>query len=204
MKSIYPLFHCLEKEGNFHCWEKSVTIVSTPFSNWEKACHLEDEVFQIQTWNPEGKIEPMRYYYGFKMLNQEVTDFLKEFDAGTHAVLFYDSQESKRELLFSHLKFGQNYQGLAYVCSEESPEQIRGEMIQFGLEANTVKGNQRLTIANYDDVYIVNGELNIPAIIGKFASLVDTCKEHGLSGLRAGAEMSCFFQHDRVEEMIDL
>ncbi len=136
------------------------------------------------------------------MLNQEVSDFLKEFDAGTHAVLFYDNQESKRELLFSHLKFGQNYQGLAYVCSEESPEQIRSEMIQFGLEANTVKGNQRLTIANYDDVYIVNGELNIPAIIGKFASLVDSYKERGLSGLRAAAEMSCFFQHDKVEEMI--
>ena len=159
-------------------------------------------MFQIQSWNPEGKIEPIRYDYGFKMLNQEVTDFLREFDAGTHAVLFYDNQESKRELLFSHLKFGQNYQGLAYVCSEESPEQIRGEMIQFGLEANTVKGKQRLTIANYDDVYIVDGELNIPAIIGKFAGLVDLCKEHGLSGLRAAAEMSCFFQQGKVEEMI--
>ena len=127
------------------------------------------------------------------MLNQEVTDFLREFDAGTHAILFYDSQESKRELLFSHLKFGQNYQGLAYVCSEESPQQIRGEMIQFGLEANTVKGNQRLTIANYDDVYIVNGELNISAIIGKFASLVDTCKERGLSGLRVCRRDVLFF-----------
>ncbi|HXQ93267.1 MAG TPA: MEDS domain-containing protein [Nitrososphaerales archaeon] len=136
------------------------------------------------------------------MLSPEITDFLTNFEAGTHAILFYDSQESKRDLLFSHLKFGENYQGLAYVCSEENPDQIRGEMIKFGLDAKTVKGRERLIVSNYDDVYIVNGEVSIPGIIGKFSSLVDAYKSRGFTGLRAAAEMSCFIQNDKKDELV--
>jgi len=80
--------------------------------------------------------------------------------------------------------------------------QIREEMIHFGLDANTVKGRERLAIANYDDVYIVNGAVDIPGIIGRFAKMVDSYKALGLNGLRAAAEMSCFFQKSRVEELI--
>ena len=136
------------------------------------------------------------------MLSPEVRDFLSHFEARTHAVLFYDNQESKRDLLFSHLKFGENRQGLAYVCSEEDPDQIREEMIKFGLDANTVRGNNRLMIANYDDVYIVNGEVDVPTIIGKFANMVDIYKSRGLNGMRGAAEMSCFFQQGKVDGLI--
>jgi hypothetical protein len=136
------------------------------------------------------------------LLSSEIRDFLINFEAGTHAILFYDSQESKRNLLFSHLKFGENYQGLAYVCSEESPKQIREEMIKFGLDAKTVKGSERLMVSNYDDVYIVNGEVSIPDIIGKFAALVDTYKRRGYTGLRAAAEMSCFLENGKKDELV--
>jgi len=136
------------------------------------------------------------------LLGPDLEDFLTFFEPGTHAVLFYDNNASKRELLFSHLKYGKGSQALAYVCSEESPEQIRGEMAQFGLDATSVRGSQKLTIANYDEVFIVNGKVNIPEIIGKFSGMVDASRARGLSGLRAGAEMSCFFKHDMVKEMV--
>ena len=137
------------------------------------------------------------------MLGPDLTEFLTNFEGGTHAILFYDSQDSKRELLFNHLKLGEDRQSLAYVCSEESPEQIRKAMIDFGLDAGTIKGNRRITIANYDDVYIVNREVRIPEIIGKFSSMVDSSREKGYSGLRAGAEMSCFFRQNMIQELLD-
>ena len=74
-------------------------------------------------------------------------------------------------------------------------------MVRFGLDAKTIRGNDRLMIANYDDVYIVNGEVDVPGIIGKFANMVDTYKSRGLSGMRGAAEMSCFFQQDKVDEL---
>ncbi len=76
-------------------------------------------------------------------------------------------------------------------------------MTSFGLQTNTVRGSESLTIANYDEVYIVNGQVDIPKIIGKFAGLVDTYKSRGLNGMRAAAEMSCFFQKNKVEALID-
>ena len=136
------------------------------------------------------------------MLNSVVRDFLTNFDPGTHVVLFYDTQESKRDLLFTHLKYGENYQGLAYVCSEESPEQIRRGMLNFGLETTTVRSMNKLTIANYDDVYIVNGRVDVPTIIRKFAGMAHSYRNRGYSGMRAAAEMSCFFKHEKVEELI--
>ena len=136
------------------------------------------------------------------MLGSEVSDFLSSFEQGTHVILFYDTLEAKRELLFNHLKYGASRQGLAYVCSEESPEKIREEMIDFGIDANSVRGNRNLTIANYDEVYIINGEVEIPSIISRFSRMVDAYKSQGLDGLRAGAEMSCFFRNGKVNELI--
>lgn len=136
------------------------------------------------------------------MLSPDLVDFLTYFQPGTHAVLFYDNPQAKRELLFHHLRYGEDRQALAYVCSEETPDQIRGEMKHFGLDAHSVKGKEQMTIANYDAVYIVNGKVNVPEIIGKFSSMVDASRTRGLSGLRAGAEMSCFFKHAMIQEML--
>ena len=131
-----------------------------------------------------------------------VNDYLSRFDPGSHVVLLYNDQKSKDVLLFTHLKYGEHSQGLAYVCSEESPSLIRQEMQKFGLDTNSVKGTDKLTISNYDEIYIVNGEVDIPAIIGKFAGMVDACRNRGLNGLRAAAEMSCFFKHGKIEELV--
>ena len=149
----------------------------------------------------EDRVQARKITLG-AMLNPDLVDFLTYFQPGTHAVLFYDTPEAKRELLFHHLKYGEDRQALAYVCAEESSEQIREEMNHFGLDVHSVKGKKQITIANYDEVYIVNGRVSIPEIIGKFSSMVDASRTRGLSGLRAGAEMSCFFKHDMIPEMV--
>ena len=137
------------------------------------------------------------------MLNSIVHDFLSNFDPGTHVVLFYDTTESKRNLLFTHLKYGENSQGLTYVCSEESPEQIRQGLLDFGMDTYAARDMNKLTITNYDDVYIVNGQVNVSTIIRKFAGMVDSYRNRGYNGMRAAAEMSCFFKHEKVDELIE-
>ena len=125
---------------------------------------------QIRSWNPQDCIryvdqEPLQWH----MLDNQITEFLADFKRGTHAVLFYDTAENKREVLFNHLKYGHDgNEGLTYVCSEESPQQIRNEMKQFGIDADNMRWRNRLTINNYDSVYIVNGKVNIPRIAMQF------------------------------------
>jgi hypothetical protein len=137
------------------------------------------------------------------MLTDQVHEFLREFRSGTHAVLFYFSQADKQELLFSHLKSGSKNEGLVYVCSEEQPHSIRMAMKNFGIEADYLRGIDRLTICNYDEVYIVRGEVNIARIMGQFSSLARKYADSGHGGIRGAAEMSCFLRHGKINELLE-
>jgi hypothetical protein len=137
------------------------------------------------------------------LLSSEISEFLADFKRTTHAILFYDSEESKHDVLFSHLKYGEmGNEGLAYVCSDESPQQIRQSMKKFGVDADALRSRNRLVINNYDSVYIVNGEVNIPRIAGQFKELAERYVTSGRGGMRASAEMGCFFQNNKVKELI--
>jgi hypothetical protein len=137
------------------------------------------------------------------MLSPEISEFLADFRRSTHAILFYDTDENKRDVLFSHLKYGERgNEGLAYVCSDENPQQIRHGMKEFGIDADGLRSRGRLVINNYDSVYIVNGEVNISRIAGQFTELAEKYVASGLAGMRAAAEMSCFFKNDMVKELI--
>jgi hypothetical protein len=138
------------------------------------------------------------------LISSEVYDFLSEFKPNSHVVMFYDTIENKREILFSHLKFGaENNEGLAYVCSEEKPKGILEQMNHFGIDTEDLRARNRLTVNNYNRIYIVEGRVSIPNIIGAFSDLSTKYKTMGLAGLRASAEMSCFFREGKVKELID-
>jgi MEDS: MEthanogen/methylotroph, DcmR Sensory domain len=138
------------------------------------------------------------------MLSTEISEFLSDFRRTTHAILFYDSQANKQEVLFNHMKYGERgNQGLAYVCSDETPQQVRGDMKKFGIDADGLRSRNRLVINNYDSIYIVDGEVNIPKIGEQFKDLAERYVASGLSGMRASAEMSCFFHHDKVKELLE-
>lgn len=129
------------------------------------------------------------------MLSPEISGFLADFKSKTHAIVFYDNRDDKQDILFNHLKFGaENNQGLAYVCSEERPLEIQKEMREFGIEVDSLRERNRLAINNYDRIYIVNHQVNIPTIMSTFADLSRRYVSMGLDGMRAAAEMSCFFK----------
>ena len=137
------------------------------------------------------------------MLYPEVARALNTMQPGTHAILVYDSPENKRDVLFAHLKYGQSDAKLAYVCSEEKPVEVRGEMTREGLDVDGLERKGRLSIANYDDVYIKNGQFDINGVIDHFSKLAWGCSRQGLKGLRASAEMSCFVHEKRMVELAE-
>lgn len=137
------------------------------------------------------------------MLSPEVSEFLEDFKPRTHAVVFYDSPEKKHDLLFSHMKFGaQKNQGLAYVYSEEDSLHVQDGMRRYGIDVDGLKARNRLELSNYNRVYIVDGKVDIPEVMNKFAELAKKYQRMGLDGLRAAAEMSCFFREDKIKDLI--
>ena len=137
------------------------------------------------------------------MSHRQVAEAIRDMPVGTHAVLVYDSQENKRDVLFSHLKLGAETNGLVYACSEESPGEIKRGLSEDGVDVGGLEGKGILSVKNYDDVYIVGGEVDVPRIISGFSNLAWGYHRRGLEGIRASAEMSCFFHERKVEELVE-
>jgi len=137
------------------------------------------------------------------MVSPEIAHALKVMQPGAHSVLIYDSKENKRDVLFSHLRSGLADSKLVYVCSQERPEQIRRAMQDSGIDAEGLERRDRLTISNYDQVYIKNGTVDTPGIIDGFARLAWASTHQGFRSMRAAGEMSCFFTHGKVVELIE-
>jgi hypothetical protein len=135
------------------------------------------------------------------MITHDVRKELDGMPPGTHAVLVYDSEERKQDALFTHLKVGGKYDDLVYVCSEETPAEAETAMRRFGIEVEERKREGTLTVKNYDEVYIVEGEVDSPAIIKRFSDRTYDDIQRGY-GMRAAAEMTCFFDQRKVDELV--
>ena len=127
------------------------------------------------------------------MVSPEIAHALKVMQPGAHSVLIYDSKENKRDVLFSHLRSGLADSRLVYVCSQERPEEIRRAMQDDGIDAEGLERRDRLTISNYDQVYIKNGAVDTPGIIEGFTKLAWASTHQGFRSMRGAGEMSCFF-----------
>jgi hypothetical protein len=135
------------------------------------------------------------------MISHDVRKELDGMPPGTHAVLVYDSEERKQDALFTHLKVGGKYDDLVFVCSEETPAQAETAMRRFGLNVDERKKEGTLKVKNYDEVYIVKDEVDSPSIIKGFSDLAYDNSQRGY-GMRAAAEMACFFDKRKVEELV--
>jgi len=135
------------------------------------------------------------------MVSPEVQKKLDGLPPGTHAIVVYDSEERKEDVLFTHLKLGGRYDGLIYVCSEESPKEAETAMKRYGLDVDEREEEGTLTVKNQDEVYIVNGKVDAPSIIKGFSDMAYDYSFRGY-GMRAAAEMSCFFDQKKVDELV--
>ena len=136
------------------------------------------------------------------MISHDVRKELDGMPPGTHAVLVYDSEERKQDAMFTHLQVGGRYDDLVFVCSEETPAEAELAMRRFGLDVDARKREGSLEVKNYDEVYIVKGEVDSPTIIKGFSDLAYHNSQRGY-GMRAAAEMSCFFDNKKVPELVD-
>jgi DcmR-like sensory protein len=135
------------------------------------------------------------------MVTRDVLRVLDGLAPGRHAMLVYDTKDRKEEVLFSHLKLAGQYDGAVYVCSEESPLEARSDMKKFGIDVEKREKEGTLMVKNYDQVYIVNDEVDSPNIIKGFSDLAFDYSDRGY-GMRAAAEMSCFFKTWKLDELV--
>ncbi len=136
------------------------------------------------------------------LVREEAVHFVESMKPTDHVIFFYDTVESKCRILFGFLQNGlANSKGAAYVCSEESPEQIRSRMESYGIEVKETEKEGKLIIRNYDGWYIENGEVEYLKILASWRDIHDEFQKRGF-GLRGAGEMACFFKNNKVKELL--
>ncbi|MCL4435124.1 MAG: MEDS domain-containing protein [Thaumarchaeota archaeon] len=130
--------------------------------------------------------------------------FVERIRTGDHLILFYDTQENKRRVLFKFLAAGlrRKKRGV-YIASEESPEQIRSAMMDFGVDAPRYEAEGSLIIHGYLGWYIEGGGCCAPdKISAHWLETAEDARRKGLKGLSATGETDCFIRHNKLRELL--
>ncbi len=136
------------------------------------------------------------------MISTEVDNFIHDIDTTDHVLLFYDTQESKRRILYRYLAEGlKQGKGIVFVHSEETPQGIHEGLAGHGIDVEPNLASGSILTPRYDEFYIVDGEAEALRILNKWHETISVFQSKGL-GLRAAGEVSCFFREGKVRELL--
>jgi anti-sigma regulatory factor (Ser/Thr protein kinase) len=131
--------------------------------------------------------------------------YVRDLEVGNHGIFFYRSPHEKHEVLFNFLQAGcQKGEGAIYVSSQETSKQIRRHMEDFGLNVKALERDGVLRIFDYDGWYMIDGEVDGSRTIMLAQRVFDEVMEIGLKGLRTCGEATCFFEHKKEKELVEL
>ncbi|MDF1540862.1 MAG: MEDS domain-containing protein, partial [Candidatus Thorarchaeota archaeon] len=129
---------------------------------------------------------------------------LKNLRPRDHVVLFYESCELKYEVLFNYIQSALDMgEAGKYVCSEETPDNIRKSMKKFGIDVEKHERTGALQVLDYTDVYIIDGKFSIDDVMDTWERFNNEALALGFKGMRVTGEMACFFKHDMIEELME-
>jgi sugar-specific transcriptional regulator TrmB len=135
--------------------------------------------------------------------NEKLNRILKNLQPRDHVILIYESKEVKRNTLFSYIEKGlRTGQAGIYICSEETPDEIRNAMRNFGIDVKHYEEQRALTILPYTEMYIRDGVFNLEYVMDTWNRWYNNAISDGFSGMRATGEMSCFIIHDLLEDLL--
>lgn len=138
------------------------------------------------------------------MERNKILEFVKRLEATDHAIMIYKNPKDRYDVLFTYLKAGlDNGEAVAYVTSQESPENIKQVMHDFGIDVERYERNGALRVIDFRDWYIIDGKFEASKTVELWRKLFNESKVKGFKGLRVTGETACFFEHDLVNELVE-
>ena len=135
---------------------------------------------------------------------EKVIDYMEQLRPTNHLVFVYDSPEAKYNVLFNYLKVGlDNNEVGVYVATDETPDQIRKAMKQFGIDVEKCEKTGALLIFGHEEIYIIDGKFNASTTINLWNRLYNEALKNGFKGLRVTGETAYFFKHNLIQELIE-
>jgi len=87
---------------------------------------------------------------GFELkneMNEILVELVKNMKPTEHVILLYSNSKEKHDILFTYLKAGLEMgEAAAYVAGEQSPEEVRRAMREFGIDVGRYSNIRRLVL----------------------------------------------------------
>jgi len=139
---------------------------------------------------------------GGRDLTHEPTRYVRRLRFGDHAILYYDTEDIKREISFSFLEAGlPKGEAVVYLVSDHRLGS-EGQAIQrHGISANCFRMGA-FTIMSADEWYLKKGKAQAKTIIANWLMLAKEKQKAGFTGLRGAGEMEVFFDNAKIKELL--
>ncbi len=135
------------------------------------------------------------------MQREKLTSFIKQIQPTNHIILFYDNLETKRRILYDYISDGlAKGKGIIYICSDESPDEVREGLLSYGIDVEPNERSENLLIKNFE-WYIEKGKADPLKMINRVNDAYRRFSDKGLE-MRITGEMSCFFKQNKVRELL--
>jgi len=130
---------------------------------------------------------------GGRDLAHEPTRYVRRLRFGDHAILYYDTEDAKREISFPFLEAGlPKGEAVVYLVSEHKLDSENREIQRYGISADYFR-MKAFTIMSADEWYLKKGKAQAKTIIANWQKLLKEKQKTGFTGLRGAGEMEVFF-----------
>ncbi len=76
-------------------------------------------------------------------------------------------------------------------------------MQEYGIDVKRYESSGALRIIDYKEWYIISGGFDPSRTLDLWKNLIDESMKRGFKGLRVTGEMSCFFDNEIVEDLME-
>jgi hypothetical protein len=139
---------------------------------------------------------------GGRDLVHEPTRYVRRLRFGDHAILYYDTEDVKREISFPFLEAGlPKGEAVVYIVSERKLDSENQAIQRYGISADYFR-NGAFTIMSADEWYLEKGKAQAKTIIANTLSLLKEKQKAGFTGVRGAGEMEIFFANTKSKELL--
>jgi len=139
---------------------------------------------------------------GGRDLAHEPTRYVRHLRFGDHAVLYYDTEDIKREITFPFLEAGlPKGEAVVYLVSEHKLDSESREIQRYGISVDYFR-TEAFTIMSADEWYLKKGKAQAKTIIDNLQKLREEKQKAGFTGLRGAGEMEVFFENAKIKELL--
>jgi len=135
--------------------------------------------------------------------SRSALDLLSSLEGGNNALLFYDSDKTLERFLFRYVKAGlQKGESVFYLSGIRTVEEAEQRMTSCGIDCDYYKGNGMLHFTSYDDIFLVDGRLDLSNARRNLFKMAKT--NHNGNNIRLATESNWWLLADVFENALDM